>query len=180
MNPLGIGGVSQSAATYLQQLAGQQSAAGTAASAASTQGVKGAHHHRHQGSGAGNSGGTEGSQAQVASLLDTIASALQSTDASSDPNQVIEDTVAKLLENNSKAAGANESTGGVSVGTVQAAGSQASSQPSFAQLLQSHGISVQQFQSDLLAAVKDAQNGKVNPATALQSLPPGSALNLTA
>jgi hypothetical protein len=177
MTSLGIG---QSAASYLQQLAGQQSAAGTAAGAASTKGVQAAHHHRrHQGAGAG-SGGSAGTQSQITSLLDTISKALQSTDASSDPNQVIEDTVAKLLENNGSAAGANGSLSGITADAVQTAGNQVASQPGFLDLLKAHGVTPQQFQADLAAAVKDAQNGKVNPATALQSLPPGSALNLTA
>ena len=167
-----ISGVGQSAASYLQQLAGQQSAAGTAAAAASTKGVQAAHHQRrHQGAGAG-SGGSAGTQSQVTSLLDTISQALQSTDASSDPNQVIEDTVAKLLQNNGSASG-------VTPDTVNTAGNQVASQPAFLNLLKAHGVTPQQFQADLAAAVKDAQNGKVNPATALQSLPPGSALDVT-
>jgi hypothetical protein len=173
MTFLGIGAVGQSAASYLQQLASQQSAAGTSAGAASTKGVQAAHHHRrHQGAGAG-SGGSAGTQSQVTSLLDTISQALQSTDASSDPNQVIEDTVAKLLESNG-------STNGITPDTINTAGNQVASQPAFLNLLKAHGVTPQQFQADLAAAVKDAQNCNVNPATALQSLPPGSALNLTA
>jgi hypothetical protein len=169
MTSLGVGGVGQSAAQYLQQLTGQQGASG---------GAKGGH-HRHHGIGGGAAGGAAGAggQQQVSSLLDTIASALQSADPSADPNQVIEDTVTKLLQSGTTGANGAAST---SLGTVQAAGTQASNQQSFVQLLQAHGVNLQQFQSDLLTAVKDAQNGKVNPATALQSLPPGSALNLTA
>ena len=91
---------------------------------------------------------------------------------------MVEDTVAKLLENNGSAAGGAST--GVTTDTVQTAGNQVASQPAFLNLLKAHGVTPQQFQTDLLAAVKDAQNGKVNPATALQSLPPGSALNLTA
>ena len=53
MTSLGIGGVGQSAASYLQQLTGQQSAAGTAASAASAEGAKGMHHGRHHHGGGG-------------------------------------------------------------------------------------------------------------------------------
>ena len=94
---------------------------------------------------------------------------------------MIEDTVAKLLADNGKTADANGSQSGV-IGGHRSSGRQPGVRlsTSFAQLLQAHGVSLQQFQADLLAAVKDAQNGKVNPATALQSLPPGSALNLTA
>jgi hypothetical protein len=173
MTSQGVGSVGQSAAQYLQQLTGQQSGSG---------GAQGAHHRHHHGGGGGGgaAGGAAGagSQQQVSSLLDTIASALQSADPSADPNQVIEDTVTNLLQ--SGTTGANGASSSVSPLTVQAAGGQASNQQSFVQLLQAHGVNLQQFQSDLLTAVKDAQNGKVNPATALQSLPPGSALNLTA
>ncbi|HEY4234198.1 MAG TPA: hypothetical protein VGM76_12275 [Lacipirellulaceae bacterium] len=171
MASTGVGGVGQSAAQYLQQLTGQQSAS---TDVAQGQGAKGAHHHHHH-----HGGGGGGGQQQVGSLLDTITNALQSTDASSDPNQVIEDTVAKLLQSGNSAT-VGGATNGVSASAVQAAGTQAANQPPFLQLLQSHGVSLQQFQADLLSAVKDAQNGKVNPATALQSLPPGSNLNLTA
>jgi hypothetical protein len=171
MPGLSVSGVGQSASQYLQQLTGQ-----SPASSAGSQGqsVQGKHHHHHKGGGGGGSGG----QDQVSSLLNTIANALQSTDSSSDPNQVIEDTVTKLLASGGSTT-ANGSTSGVNAGTVAAA-SQAPLQQSLAQLLQAHGVSPQQFQTDLLTAVKDAQNGKLNAATALQSFPPGSALNITA
>jgi hypothetical protein len=170
-----LSGVGQSAASYLQQLAGQKTAAGAAAGTASVQGAKAAHHGlHHHGAGAG-SGGTAGSQAQVTSLLDTISKALQSADSSADPNQVIEDTVAKLLQN-----GGTTDSDDITANTVQQASNQISNQPGLVELLKAHGVSPQQFQADLRAAIKDAQQGQVNPATALQSFPPGSALNLTA
>jgi hypothetical protein len=170
MTSSGVGGVGQSAAQYLQQLTGQQSAASGAPPA------KGGHHHHH---GGGVGAGGDANQAQVGNLLDTITAALQSTDASSDPNQVIEDTVAKLLESKGNAA-ANGLTGNVSPGTVQGASNQAEGNQAFLQLLKAHGVDLQQFRTDLTAAVKDAQGGQANPATALQSFPAGSALNLTA
>jgi hypothetical protein len=172
MTSSGLSGVGQSASQYLQQLTGQQSASAGAALS------QGAHHQRrHHCGGAGS--GSDGNQAQVSNLLDTIAGALQSTDASSDPNQVIEDTVAKLLENKGSPA-ANGLIGNVSADTVQGASNQAEGQQQFLELLKAHGVNLQQFRADLTAAVKDAQGGKANPAIALQSFPPGSTLNLTA
>ena len=38
----------------------------------------------------------------------------------------------------------------------------------------------QQFRSDFLAAVKDAQGGQADPSTAFKSLPPGSTVDTTA
>jgi hypothetical protein len=167
-----VSGIGQSASQYLQQLTGQQSAS---SGAAPSQG--GHRHHRHQVGGAGC--GSDGSQAQVSNLLDTISNALQSADASSDPNQVIEDTVSKLLENKGSMA-ANGLIGNVSADTVQGAASQAGGQQKLLELLKAHGVDLQQFRADLTAAVKAAQSGTANPAIALQSFPPGSALNLTA
>jgi hypothetical protein len=112
--------------------------------------------------------------------LNTIATALQSANSSSDANKVIEDTVAKLLAGNSASAATNGTDAdGDSDGSAQASG-QSSGAQSFAQLLQAHGVDFQQFRSDLTAAVKDAQNGQVNPGTALKSFAPGSSLNLLA
>ena len=171
MSGLTLGGVGQSASQYLQQLTGQSPAATDGASGQAAQGTK--HHHHHHGGGGGGGG-----QDAVSNLLDTITQALQSADSSSDPNQAIQDAVTKLLTASNATAAAG-SKSGVTAGTVQAV-SQAPVQDPLLQLLQAHGVTPQQFQSDLLSAVKDAQNGKVNPGTALQSFPPGSALNLTA
>jgi hypothetical protein len=172
---LSIGSVGQNPFQFLQQTTGQQPPTGTASTDGTlTNQAQGAHHHRH-GGGAGGA---------VSDLLSTIASALQSADSSSDPNKVIENTVAKLLAGNGTTGGTNGTDAdGDSDGSAQASGqssSQSSNAQSFAQLLQAHGVDFQQFRSDLLAAVKDAQNGQVNPGTALKSFAPGSSLNLTA
>ena len=137
------------------------------------------HHHHHHGGGGSNRSGA------VSDLLDTLAGALQSADSSSDPNQVIEDTVSKLLAGNGTTGGTSGTNAdGDADGSVAATGQSTTGQSqtgqTFAQLLQTHGVTFQQFRSDLLAAVKGAQNGQVNAATALQSFPSGSSLNLTA
>jgi hypothetical protein len=170
MASLGVGGVGQSAAQYLQQLTGQQPSTGDSSQ---TQSLPAAKHHRHHHHGGGGGG------QQSSNILDVVASALQTADASSDPNQVVEDTVSKLLTGGNNPTASNGKTA-LTAEDVQVAGNQAANQPAFLQVLQSHGISLQQFQSDLSAAVKDAQQGNVNPATALASFPPGSTLNLTA
>jgi hypothetical protein len=105
--------------------------------------------------------------------MSTIEQALQSADSSDDPNKVIENTIAKLLS--------GTSTDGATNGTQSTAAAGASpDKQSFTDFLKAHGVDMQQFRADLLAAVKDAQNGQVNPAAALKSLPTGSSVDLTA
>lgn len=170
MSSLSIGSVGQNPYQFLLAITGQQTPTGTAATdGTSTDQAPCSPHNR--GGGAGGA---------VSDLLNTIASALQSANSSSDPNKVIEDTVAKLLAGNGTAAGTNGTDAdGDSDGSAPTSG-QTSGAQSFAQLLQSHGVDFQQFRADLLAAVKDAQNGQVNPGTALKSFAPGSSLNLIA
>jgi hypothetical protein len=175
MTSLSVSSVGQTPLPLFQALTGQQPTTGAPPIDGTQTGqAQGGHHHHHHGGGGGGA---------VSDLLNTIASALQSADSSADPNKVIEDTVAKLISGNGTTAGATGTTAtdadGDSDGSTQAAG-QSSTAQSFAQLLQAHGVDFQQFRSDLLAAVKDAQNGQVNPSTALQSFPAGSSLNLTA
>jgi hypothetical protein len=182
MSCSGVGGVGQNPYQYLQSTTGQQSANDATAtddtsaadallqiqiqaqSQAQTQ-----HHHRGGGKGAG--GGDA-----VSELLSTIEQALQSADSSDDPNKVIDDTVAKLLAGTGATDGTDSSN---SPGTAMAT-SQTDAKQSFADVLKSHGVDFQQFRADLLAAVKDAQNGQVNPATALKSFAAGSSIDLTA
>ena len=186
MSCSGVGGVGQSPYQFLQASAGQQSASDasatddpTATDATSTaqlqiqmqaQGQSGPHHHHH---GGGNraSGGDA-----VSDLLSTIEQALQSADASDDPNKVIEDTITKLLSGDEATKGTGETdSSGMATATAQSDAKQ-----SFADVLKSHGVDFQQFRTDLLAAVKDAQNGQVDPSTALQSFAPGAAVDMTA
>ena len=171
---LGISGVGQSPFPFLAQSAGQQSN-GPASSTGPTQALQslqGHHRHRHHGGGSG-----------VQDLLNAVSSALNSADPSADPNQVIQDTITKLLAGDSDGDGDGSNTSG---NTTTVAGSnssttgQSTTAQSFVDTLKAHGVDLQQFRADLLAAVKNAQNGQVNPATALQSFPLGSTLNATA
>ncbi len=178
---------------FLQQLSGNTSASSTptVASAAgvttptSGQAVSGAsHHHKHGGGG-------------FKKIEDAVTSALQSaqSNSSSDPNQIIEDALAKVLSadptasNPATSANANgvtpaaDSDGDTnSSGTSNAASATSttpsSAKQSFFQTLQSFGVSPQQFHSDFLAAIKDAQGGQVDPGTAFQSFPPGVNLDV--
>ncbi len=187
-----ISGLSGSGMTqWLQQIAQQQSTqavqtaaaastSGAAGSIASTgsQGVHRGHHHH---------GGGGGGSNFFSQIQQTVTSALQSAQSSgtSDPNEVVEDAITSLLKNmgigsNSAAAGTTNSlvdadsdadaSGAVSSGN--------SAQQSFQSLLQSVGISPQQFQSDFLTAVREAQGGSVNPGTAFNSFPPGTTLDV--
>lgn len=186
---------------WLQQIAQQQStqavqtaaaastssATGTTGSIASTgsqagSGSQGVHHgHHHHG---GGGGGNFFSQIQQ-----TVTSALQSaqSNGTSDPNEVVEDAFTSLLKNmgfgtNSAAAGTTNSSAGTDSDAADASGrvdSGNSAQQTFQSLLQSVGVSPQQFQSDFLTAVKEAQGGSVNPSTAFSGFPTGTTLDVT-
>jgi hypothetical protein len=178
-----VGGVGQNPYQYLQSTTAQQSASDATATGNTSSAAdlllqiqiqaqsQAQPQHRHHGGGKQAGGGDA-----VSDLLSTIEQALQSADSSDDPNKVIEDTVAKLLAG----AGATDGTGGSNSGGTATATSQTDAKQSFADVLKSHGVDFQQFRADLLAAVKDAQSGQVNPATALKSFAAGSSIDLTA
>jgi hypothetical protein len=185
MSCSGVGGVGQNPYQFLQaaqSAAGQQPTSNAAAtddtSAADAllqmqiqDQTQAQGQHRHHGGGKRPDSGDA-----VSDLLSTIEQALQSADSSDDPNKTIEDTVAKLLAGG----GSTDSTNGTSSGSATTATGQTDAKQSFTDVLKSHGVDFQQFRSDLLAAVKDAQGGQVNPATALKSFAAGSSLDLTA
>ena len=191
MSCSGVGGVGQNAYQYSQTSAGQSSSTqqssdsdsstdGTSVSVdlqlqTQTQAAQAApaHHHHH--------GGHRGGGAS--DLMDTVEQALQSASSSDDPDQVIQDALAKLLSGDGTTNAISSSgTGSDANGKTAAGGAagQSTDKQSFADFLKSYGVDAQQFRADFLAAAKDAKNGQVNPATALKSLPPGSAVDLTA
>jgi len=137
-----------------------------------------AHKHHHGGGHRGGGG--------VSDLMSTVEDALNSADSTADPNQVIQDAIAKMLSGDGSTAGAsgssNSGTSGTSTSSTGAtsATSQAADKQALADFLKAHGVDMQQFQADFKAAMKDAKNGQVNPATALKSFPPGSAVDVTA
>jgi hypothetical protein len=185
MSANGIAGIDSSIYQYLQSLNAQAQSAnattttGTTTQAATpttpvslaTQPVQSQRHHRH-------GGGALFKQIEAA-----VTSALQSAKSSgstADPNTIIQNAIAGVLQKNG-VTNTNSATGQTAAATraVGQAGSNQQSVQAFLQLLQANGINAQQFQADFLAAVKNAQNGKVNPATALQALPPGTGVNTT-
>lgn len=115
-----------------------------------------------------------------------VTSALQSaqSDGATDPNQIVEDAITKLLKNigvgsNSASSATAATTSSPATSTpTQTPPSNAANQ-AFASLLQSVGISPQQFQSDFQAAVRDAKRGSPNPNANMQSIPIGSSLDVT-
>lgn len=186
----GIGGSAQSLYQFIQALSGNSSTSsasstssttGTGATSAAQSIAQAAqsvgqvaqsisqafhgHHHHH------------GALKQIQDAVTTALQSAQSSGSNSDPNKVVEDAIAQVLGNNNSAVSA---IGGDGDGDNDASGTSTSpaiNTQNFFQTLQSFGVSPQQFQQDLLSAVKDAQNGTVNPSTAFQSFPTGSILN---
>jgi hypothetical protein len=189
----GVGGVGQNPYQFLQTSSAQKATNDanatddtTAPDAAATaqlqqqlqlqtQGQSGAHHHHH---GGGGKRGGAGEADAVSDLLSTIQQALQSADSSDDPNKVIQDTVTKLLSGGAPTDGSDGSKSSGTATTTAATATDA--KQSFADVLKAHGVDFQQFRADLMAAVKNAQNGQVNAGTALKSFAPGSSVDLTA
>ncbi len=120
----------------------------------------------------------ESKSSGVSDLLDAVTSALNSSDPSADPDQVIQDTITKLLSGDGT--GTNTTGSTATTTTTTGAGAAPTTAQSFAATLKAHGVDLSQFRNDLAAAVKNAQNGQINPAAALKSIAPGSSLNLTA
>jgi cytoskeletal protein RodZ len=123
------------------------------------------HHHHHHG----------GNSAQFQQIQQAVTQALQQaqSDPTADPNQVVEDAIQKAIANptaSDPSSASDPTTSTTAAGSPEA----------FAQTLQSLGVTPQQFHEDFLAAVKNAQNGNVDPAAAFQSFPPGVGVDTTA
>jgi hypothetical protein len=185
---------------YFQQISGNNSTSQPASTptVSSTDGTTtttdpsaatstGAVHHGHHHHGGGGGGGKSGLMQQIQSA---VTSALQSakTDGSSDPNQIVEDAITKVLKNAGNGAGGTSATGtsGTASATdpdgdgdndagAGATSASSSAKDSFFQALQSVGIDPQQFHSDFAAAVKQVQAGgdASDASTAFQNFPPG-------
>lgn len=129
----------------------------------STQQTQGGHHHHGGG--------------MFKKIEDAVTSALQSAGSSSDPNKVVQDAIAKVLN------GQNSSTSSTSNGSTAANASTSSSQETetpqttqqFLSTLQAYGITPEEFGSDLMTAMQNAQGG-----ANLSSFPPGLFVDTTA
>ena len=133
--------------------------------------VQGTHHGHH---------GHHGLQGQIQSA---VTSALENSDSSTDPNQAVQNAIAAVLKGGAEGVNPDGSNGQDGNGAAQGAGGADATSPSqFAQLLQSNGITPQDFQNDLNAAWTDNGSGgqSLNFSTLFQSFPPGTALDTTA
>ena len=121
-------------------------------------------------------------QAAQAGGSSQTAGSTQAAGTASDPNQIIEDAIAKVLKSSIAAPGTSTdgtSTGDSTVGTPTTTTPSATSGPqTFKSILQSFGVTPEQFQNDFMSAIKDAQAGQVNPSTAMQSFGAGSLLDV--
>lgn len=180
-----VGGLGQSIIQYLQNLNSNPLASQTATASdasivqdadgdgdGSTQGVGGGHYHHH--------GGGEFFQ-QIQSAVTSALQSAQSSDLSSDPNQVIQNAIAQVIK--LYQSGANSTADQTaSNGTPSPAdGKGPAANGAFAQLLQSNGVDPQQFQQDFLSAIQSAQSGQsADAASVFSSFPSGSAVDTVA
>jgi hypothetical protein len=181
-----VGGNAQSLYQFIQSLSGTTQSPSTGATSGATssttsnsatqtiaqaaqsigQALQGGHHHHHG-----------GALKQIQNAVTSALQSAQSNGSTSNPNKIVEDAISQVLGNNNAAVSptgtdADGDGPGASMPTSAASRTQA-----FFQTLQSFGVSPQQFQQDLLSAVKDAQNGTVNSSTAFQNFPLGSTLD---
>ena len=163
-------------------------------------GASGVHHH-HRGHGGGGGGGG------LEKIVQTVQSALSSsTSSATDPNQVITNALQQLFGDNGEGTttdGDNSTNGetnallGTTSGTSSSGTSSAtdstdstdgdgsvdgtdatSSSQTLAQLLQSYGVSPQQFRSDLISALSGS-GGSLNESL-FQNFEPGSGVDAIA
>jgi hypothetical protein len=132
-------------------------------------------------------------------VQDAVTSALQSaqSDPSADPNQTIQDAIAKVFQQNGARGpgGAQGATGGGGPrppgpdgdgdganGSAQGSSETGSSkmQAFFQTLQDQYGISADQFRQDFQSAVQQARNGQSDSSTAFRSFPPGTLVDTAA
>ena len=162
---------------FLQSIAAQSN--GQTANTASTQGVQGAHHHHHHG------GGGQGGNGLFQQIQSAVTSALQSNQpgsSSSDPNQVITQAIAQVLQGGTNPTSGTAAAGGTApaAGAVNGAGSGGNNSQAFFQSLQALGVTPEQFRSDFLAALKQVQSGQTNSNSAVASPLTGLAVDANA
>ena len=99
-------------------------------------------------------------------IENAVTGALQSAPSNADPNQVVQKAIANVLKNPNSS---DDGDGDISPADA------AKTQKTFAQTLQSFGITPDQFQKDLAGAVQSTQS-----AAGTSSFPPGVFLDTTA
>jgi hypothetical protein len=179
MSSISASGLGQGLMQFLQQISSDAQSAttdaasstaaatttSTAASAAVDVPQAAGHHHRHH------HGGT-----QIQKIQDAVTSALQSAQANgsaTDPNKVIQTAIEQVLS------GTNNVTPAGNPGTTATPNGGGAVQSPFEQTLQSYGVDPQQFRSDFLAAIKDAQGGQVNASNVFGNFPSGTQVDTT-
>jgi hypothetical protein len=181
--------------SFLQQLAGtqqtqSQSPLGTAAAtgtsptnnavnlltslASQLQGASQGQHHHHGGG-------------ELRSKIETaVTSALQNNNGTQDINTVITNAIKQALDPEDNLDGSASSTAANSTANPNATSTSGAATPgsahaAFLQLLQSNGVTPQQFNSDLLSAFQSSVGGNApDYSSAFSSLAPGSLLNVVA
>jgi len=134
--------------------------------------------------GAGQSSSSDGVLFQK--LQQAVTTALTSIQSGStaDPNQVVQNAIASVLNpggsSSSDSDGDNDGSASVTSSTsgTSGASSQSSTTQAFLQALSSNGINPQQFQSDFLSAVSQAQQGgQIDAGSVFSGFPTGLAVD---
>jgi hypothetical protein len=180
--------------SFLQQLGGSQqtqSALGTTATTGNTpannaanlltklagqlQGAEQGKHHHHGGGG------------ELRSKIETaVTSALQNNNGTQDINTIITNAIKQALDpdgdgDNATPATATSANANPNASATSGAATPGSAHAAFLQLLQSNGVTPQQFNTDLLSAFQSAVGGTApDYSQAFSSLAPGSLLNVVA
>ncbi len=113
--------------------------------------------------------------ALMAKIEAAVTTALQSsqTNASADPNQVIQNAISQVLT-------ANASSTQTAATTAQTPTDDGSTEATFLQTLRQFGIDPQQFHQDLVAALQSFKGGATGASIASLPFPSGSLLNTSA
>jgi hypothetical protein len=170
MSSVNLAGASQGLYQFLQNVSSDISNATSPANSSNTfnpaqalsQQLSGTHHHRHHGNGF------------MQEIQQAVTKALGSSqnNGSTDPNQVVQNAIASVLNGNSSGAESDGDNDGS--GATDASGSpRPISSSTFLSTLQSYGISPTQFRQDFLAALQNVQGSQANPTATLQNVPPG-------
>lgn len=110
----------------------------------------------------------------------SIADALIQAPAGSDPNQIIQDTLAELMNNELANLGGSRHGRGKDGDKAKVDPNADSPQAQFLQMLQAHGVDAQQFQKDLQLALAKVQNGAVDLSGPFANFPPGAEIDAVA
>lgn len=119
-------------------------------------------------------------------IQQAVTTALQSaqSNSSANPNQLVEQAIAGVVQqtlSGSASTSAYSSSSADIDGDGDSQTGTADSQTAFNQTLEANGISSQQFRSDFLAAIQQAQlSGSADPSTVFSSFPTGLSVDTAA